>query len=55
MEWLRQQVANKVVRLVFVASKNNVADLFTKVLPPDTHIRLTAALLDLKVVSTRGE
>ena len=55
MAWLRQQVANKVVRLVFVASKNNVADLFTKVLPPDAHVRLTATLLDLKVVSTRGE
>ena len=55
MAWLRQQVADKVVRLVFVASKNNVADLFTKVLPPDTHVHLTAALLDMKVVSTRGE
>ena len=55
MTWLRQQVANKVVRLVFVASRNNVADLFTKVLPPDAHVRLTAALLDSKVVSTRGE
>ena len=38
-----------------IKSKMHKADLFTKVLPPDTHVRLTAALLDLKVVSTRGE
>ena len=54
MAWLRQQVADKVVRLVFVASHNNVADLLTKVLPPETHVRLTTALLSSKVVSTRG-
>ena len=55
MAWLRQQVADKVVCLVFVTSRNNVADLFTKVLSPDTHVRLTTALLNSKVVSTRGE
>ena len=32
MAWLRQQAAAVVVKFIFVASKNNVADLFTKVL-----------------------
>ena len=43
------------VRFVFVASRNNVADIFTKILPPDVHARLAKALLNLKVVSSRGE
>ena len=55
MAWLREQVAAKVVRFVFVASRNNVADIFTKILPPDAHARLVKTLLDMKVVSTRGE
>ena len=55
MVWLREQVAGKVVRFVFVASRNNLADIFTKILAPDAHIRLAKALLDPKVISTRGE
>ena len=55
MAWLREQVAGKVVRFVFVASRNNLADIFTKILAPDAHIRLAKALLDPKVISTRGE
>ena len=55
MAWLRQQVTDQVVRFVFVASKNNVADIFTKILSPDAHVLLTKLLFSLKVVSTRGE
>ena len=55
MAWLREQVAAKMVRFVFVASRNNVADIFTKILPPDVHARLVKALLNPKVVSSRGE
>ena len=55
MAWLREQVAKKVVRFVFVASRNNLADVFTKILSPDAHARLAKALLDPKVISTRGE
>ena len=55
MAWLREQVAAKMVRFVFVASRNNVADIFTKILPPDVHARLAKALLNPKVVSSRGE
>ena len=55
MAWLREQVAAKMVRFVFVASRNNVTDIFTKILPPDVHARLAKALLNLKVVSSRGE
>ena len=54
MAWLREQVAAKHVTFVFVASKNNVADIFTKVLPPDAHTRLTDLLMKAKVVSPRG-
>ena len=54
MAWLREQVAAKHVTFVFVASKNNVADIFTKVLPPDAHTRLTDLLMKEKVVSPRG-
>ena len=54
MAWLRQQVANKVVSFVFVASKNNVADILTKILPPEAHARLARILLDLRDVSPRG-
>ena len=32
MTWLREQVACNFIKLVFVASKKNIADLFTKVL-----------------------
>ena len=32
MAWLREQVAKGVIQFMFVASKNNVADIFTKIL-----------------------
>ena len=54
MAWLRQQVADKLVKFEFVASRNNVADIFTKVLPLDAHARLTDSLVKPKVVSPRG-
>ena len=55
MAWLREQVSGKIVRFVFVASRNNLADIFTKILAPDAHARLAKALLNPKVFSTRGE
>ena len=54
MAWLRQQVADKLVRFKFVASRNNVADLMTKLLPPGAHSRLAELLMMPKVVSPRG-
>jgi hypothetical protein len=54
MAWLRQQVSDGVVSLVFVASRNNLADIMTKILSPDDHVRLAALLLNPKVVSPRG-
>ena len=55
MAWLRAQVANKTVRFVFVTSRNKLADVFTKILSPDVHECLAKALLNRKVVSSRGE
>ena len=55
MAWLREQVSGKIVRFVFVTSRNNLADIFTKILVPDAHARLAKALLNPKVFSTRGE
>ena len=55
MAWLREQVASKVVKLVFVSGKNNVADIFTKVLPHAAHSKLTQALLGARDVLPRGE
>ena len=40
---------------VFVSGKNNVADIFTKVLSPDAHIKLTQSLLCSMGVLPRGE
>ena len=54
MAWLRQQVNDKLVRFEFVASRNNVADIMTKVLAPDAHSRLADLLMMPKVVSPRG-
>ena len=54
MVWLRQKVSDDIINLVFVASKNNVADILTKILPPEAHAKLTKLLLRLKVVSSRG-
>ena len=55
MAWLREQVASKVVSLVFVSGRNNVADIFTKVLAVASHARLTLALLCPGDVLLRGE
>ena len=54
MAWLRQQVADKIVVFEFVASRNNVADILTKILPAELHSRLTSGLLSPKDVSPRG-
>ena len=55
MAWLREQVASKIVSLVFVSGRNNVADIFTKVLALAAHARLTLALLCPGDVLLRGE
>ena len=55
MAWLREQVASGVVSLVFVSGRNNVADIFTKILTLDAHVRLTKALLCPKDMLPRGE
>ena len=48
LSWLREQVADLLVRFDFVDSKKNVADIFTKVLVEDDFIRLRALLLNLQ-------
>ena len=53
--WLREQVTAKVVSLVFVSGHNNVADIFTKVLALDAHVRLTLTLLCPRDKLSRGE
>ena len=44
MSWLRQQVQNGIVEFRFVASKNNVADIFTKVLSDVPFLKLRTLL-----------
>ena len=48
LSWLREQVADLLVRFDFVDSKSNVADIFTKVLAEEDFIRLRAILLNLQ-------
>ena len=55
MVWIRVQVTNKIVTLVFVSDRNNVADIFTKVLAIAAHARLTLALLCPRDKLPRGE
>ena len=43
------------VTLTFVSGKNNIADIFTKVLPAVAHAKLTQALLGAMDVLPRGE
>ena len=52
MAWLREQVSNKVLTFIFVPSKLNCADIFTKVLP-DAQFRALRDRLMLGV-QTRG-
>ena len=54
MDWLRQQVHDEVVQLEFVASRNNVSDILTKILTADLHKRLSTGLLGPKDISPRG-
>ena len=54
MAWLRQQVTNKVVTLLFVASLNNLTDILTKILVNLLHQALTKGILGPKDVSPRG-
>ena len=50
LSWLREQVADLLVRFEFVDSKSNVADIFTKVLSEEGFIRLRDILLGLQEV-----
>ena len=52
MAWLRDQVSSKILAFVFVPSKHNCSDIFTKVLP-DAQFRLLRDRLMLGV-QTRG-
>ena len=45
MHWLREQVSNGRVVFHHVTSADNTADIFTKVLPAGTFLRLRAKLL----------
>ena len=54
MAWLRQQVHDQVVKFEFVASRNNVADIMTKILTAELHKRLSTELLCPKDISPRG-
>ena len=53
MSWLREQVANKTIVFVYVASKKNLADTFTKILPDNQFLLIRNKLM--KGVQTRGE
>ena len=48
LSWLREQVADLLVRFEHVESKANDSDIFTKVLQEEDYSRLRAALLNLK-------
>jgi len=49
MAWFRQQVEQQTLAFKYVASKNNLADIFTKILPPDQFKKLRDRLLSFKV------
>ena len=53
MAWLRQQVATGSIKLQFVASKKNLADLFTKILPAEA-FRILSDMLLRRGMSPRG-
>ena len=52
--WTQERIAAGHIALKAVKSEDNTADILTKILSPDDHVRLTALLLDTKVVSPRG-
>ena len=45
MAWLRQQATDRILVFVFVSGKNNVADIFTKVLTASAFADLSRMLL----------
>ena len=53
MSWLREMVANKAITFVFVPSKKNLADTFTKILPEQQFRILWDKLM--KGLQSRGE
>ena len=54
-EWVKMLRNKSLVKPMHVPSEDNLADIFTKILPPDVHARLAKTLLNPKVVSSRGE
>jgi hypothetical protein len=50
LSWLREQVADLLVKFVHVGSTQNHADIFTKVLQEDVFKGLQAELLNLSEV-----
>ena len=50
LSWLREQVADLLVRCVHVGSTLNHADIFTKILQEDVFMSLQAKLLNLSKV-----
>ena len=47
ISWLREQVADLLVHFEHVKSKNNIADIFTKIIPEEQFKGLRTALLGL--------
>ena len=54
LAWLREQVADMLIRRIHVESANNESDPFTKVLSKDVFIRLRSLLLNLRRSSGQG-
>ena len=42
--FIRERVASNEASLIYVALKDNVADIMTKAIPPDNHIKLKELL-----------
>ena len=49
MAWLRHQVQSGTLVFKYVASKLNVADTFTKILPPEQFLLLRSKLFSAKL------
>jgi len=52
LAWIRQQVTNSMVSVRHVVTSANVADVFTKVLPPSSHSRFRDILMGTVAIST---
>ena len=52
LAWIRQQVTNSLIAVRHIATSANVADVFTKVLPPSSHCRFRDILMGTVAIST---